>query len=371
MKDKIKLQATDGRLANGILLNGVWRDYYDIIVSANELERYSEDRIGFLTEDRDSLAMERTILLEQWRINISSLTGIETNQLEATQIIDQIRIEKSNLEGRCSSLEAQRDWLDKQRRELSKELAAMSDSMDFITAKLKREENELRIEKIENKCLQELTYRRDEMIEFLQTRISKSDEEIEVLAKSISAKDRQFQAILKERNRLKDELEVSRKETARGRRFPNSSQSFKASQTPLAGRPPMLLRSDFLVEERPSKLLASPDHGTDDDTQTLKSDVRSSPLSGSSTSVDKENVCDGFRECLERNPLFSDCDLQHSTIADGNISVVLPDNEPSFDVRDRIYRSVIKKLQNELKVVRNQALEIASTKSKFYRSGNK
>lgn len=47
---------TEGRLGNGLKLNGVWKDYYDIIMAANENERYSNEVIRFLSEDKDSLA---------------------------------------------------------------------------------------------------------------------------------------------------------------------------------------------------------------------------------------------------------------------------------------------------------------------------
>ena len=95
---------------NGVILNGVWKDYYDVIVAANEKEKLSDEIIGMLNEERDSLSYERKLLLEQWHHNLSSLTQIETNHLQVQQVLDYVRNEKASLATHCKAVEASRDW---------------------------------------------------------------------------------------------------------------------------------------------------------------------------------------------------------------------------------------------------------------------
>lgn len=363
MKSKTKLQSSDGRLANGILLNGVWRDYYDIIVSANELEQNSNDRIGFLTEDRDSLAIERDILLKEWRVNISSLTSVATNQLEATQIIDQIRVEKSNLERRCSSLDAQRDWLEKQRHELSKQLIAMSASIDSVSMKLNQVENELHAEKDESRCLLDLNYRRDEMIESLQKQLVKSDERAEVLGRSVVTKDRQLQALLKERNRLKDDVKEVQRELARGRKLPNHLQFCTTPHSPSTSVLSSVHHTVTTKKHQSFKSATTPNYSTDDEARTPESGEKSAACLDSPASVPGESTCDGSRESIVRNLSFTDHESQHALCAPNDVALTRAASEPNFDIRDKIYRSIIKKLQNELKVARIQNQQVVGDKS--------
>ena len=372
MRGEMKAHSSDGRLTNGLLLNGVWKDYYDIIVTASESERLAEERIAFLMEDRDSMAIERFNLLQQWFINISSLTTVETNHLEAKQIIDQIRSEKEGLESRCSALEAQRDWLERQRRELRGQLTTMSATADLQRIELAEGENQLVLEKNENKCLLELTYKRDETIDALLNRITRSDEEVEILSKSLSTKDRQFQTLLKERNRLKEELETSTKELARQKKFRLSLQMSNSgtSTSPLSaprGQTPHLYQRAPGPGRRPiTGSPSSPEQYTDDELHTSlfeSDDAQSpSPSFGTPPSFNKGSATKNCIASVSRN--LSMTDYQSSP---HDVAVQLPDAEPNIGVRDKIYRSIIKKLQNELTAARNQLNEKPSARSNSFR----
>ena len=348
------MPTADGRLSNGILLNGVWRDYYDIIVSANELERHSSEMMGFLGEDRDSMAAERSILLQKWRQNMSSLTNVETNHLEAQEILEQIRIEKYGLEMRCSSLETQRDWLDRQRHELRGVLTSMSQATDALEMKLKEEENQLRIEKSENNCLLEITYKRESTIESLEKKLSKYEEENDVLQRSLSTKDRQFQTLLKERNRLKDELETAMKDLARGKRSYRQSQAANYSKPLTAAFTPPSPQSISLNQLMSNRSPISPEACTDDEHTFTPVDESHAPddrnMFNSPISLSKScaSLNNGNQDVASSGFL-----IRNLHISDYNETQMVPENEPNFEIRDKIYRSVIKKLQNELNAARN------------------
>lgn len=324
------------RLSNGILLNGVWKDYYDIIVAANEKEKYMDEVFQFLSEDRDSLARERCTLLTNFRCSVSSLTNVETNHLKAQQIIDHVRIEKEELIIRCQSLEAQRDWLDQQRLEHFKNQSSMGDVINLLELKLKEGESRHCVDKDEINCLLDLTYNRDEKIEALEKKGIRQDQELAVLGKSLITKDKQFQTLLKERDRLKDELDRSQKELFKNKRFHHNTKITFTEKYSSPNNLKNLLRQDTFL-----KSPLSPEESDDDDGMhtTNEFDFLMSPSPIKST----ENKLSSYK--VQSNILEESLDLT---------SLLISESRPSnLEVKDKVYRSVIRKLQKELTAVRS------------------
>jgi hypothetical protein len=330
-----------GRLANGILLNGVWRDYYEIIFAANERERQSDEIIKFAAEDRDSLAVERSVLLKDLYENISSLTTASTKHLRSKQIIDQVRIEKETLEGKCKSLEAQRDWLDVQRNNLLAEASSMSNVIVALETKLKMAVKEFHDEKTENKSLLELIYKRDESIEALQDSRRKQEEENEILRKSLSTKDHQYQTLLRERDRLKGELHRVSNEILIANRFKRNTQ--------LSFTPPLQRNG------RPYCPVTPPKHNSGHRSLEFDTDDEiSSPMS-------EADVSKGSPDTLHRDApptAVSFSTAEHDLLSDVTTSSQI--KEGHFDIKDKIYRSIIKKLQKQLDLTQQQLTKKAS-----------
>lgn len=330
------MSAGDGRLANGLLLNGVWRDYYEIISAANERERQSDEIIRLSAEDRDSLLVERSVLFKDLRDNISSLTTVSTKSLRSQQIIDQVRTEKEILQGKCKSLETQRDWLDIQRNNLLVEVSSMSNAIVALETKLITAVKEYQDEKIENKSLLELMYKTDETVEALQDSRRKQEEENVVLRKSLSTKDHQYQTLLKERDRLKGELQRASNEISKANRFRRNA--ITSSTTPLqkSGR--------LNIPVTPPKYspgLRSPDLDTDDE--------MSSPISDENVSKGSPgNVHPNTPHAVMKNLSATENDFLN------DLSAVPQVKESDVDIKDKIYRSIIKKLQKQLNLLQSQ-----------------
>lgn len=342
------VRSRDCRLPNGILLNGVWKDYYDVIVTASEKERLSDEIIGFSAEDRDSLAVERSQLLSDWRASICSLTSIETSHLHAKQIIDKVRVEKDNLEMKCKSFEAQRDWLDRQRSDLRNQLLLMAAEVDLLGLKLRQQDAELLCEKSEIHTLSEIIQKRDQTIKNMTCKSEKQSDDLNTLSKSLSTKDRQFQILLKERNRQKEELERAAVEIEKLKRFQRNQQTANQDHHNTAFSTPLKSERDRggLIQKTNSN---SPGEKTDAETP--------SPFSAINTTTDETYSPyrgeDGALSSVQRKLLDGD----------GNTLKGLPPlpfvSEDNIEMRDKIYRSIIKKLQKQLTIAQNQISSIS------------
>ena len=330
-------------------MNGVWKDYYDVIVTASEKERISDEIIGFSAEDRDSLAIERSQLLVDWRASICSLTSIETSHLHAKQIIDKVRVEKDNLEMKCESFEAQRDWLDRQRLDLRNQLSLMAAEIELLGSKLRQQDTELLREKSENHSLSEIIQKRDQTIRNISNKCEKQSDDLDILGKSLSTKDRQFQILLKERNRQKEELERAAAEIEKLKQFQRNQQIANRDNRHMAFSTPMKSDSDRreLFRQTYSN---SPGEKTDDEVL--------SPFSATNTTVDgmyspdsgSDSTIDGALSAVQRRLIDGD---NNSPNGFPPLPVVSEDN---IEMRDKIYRSIIKKLQKQLTIAQNQVL---------------
>lgn len=382
--------------SNGIQLNGVWKDYYDVIVSANEKEKLSEEIIAFLCEERDSFSYERALLIEHTNQNLSSLTQVETKHLRGLQIIDHVRTEKEGLEKRCHALEAQRDWLEQQRLQLRHQEDHQNQVIATLETKMSELERVIAVEKRENESLLEITYRRDEMIESLEKKILRQDEATAVLRKSLSTKDRQFQVLLKERNRLRAELDVLEKEVRRWRRFPNRADEeesgLQAPPVPIEIGPTFPHFQRRLAVPNPTTPGTECDE-TDDD-EVFDSFTAGSPggLSMSSSSLTHRPTSPGTPQvpapvATPKAKRAVDCSSSGSGVTTGCTTTpslqpgghhdspasILANDMSTFllihdhtagnvsstvDTKDKIYRSAIKKLQRELQTARSEIKEL-------------
>ena len=368
----------------GVTLNGVWKDYYDVIVAANEKEKLSDEIIGMLNEDRDSLSYERKILLEQWHQNLSSLTQVETNHLQVQQVLEYIKNEKASLATHCHALEAQRDWLEQQRLDLRYQEECRNKTIATLETKIGEYERIVAVEKHENTSLLEITYRRDETIESLERKLLRRDDDISVLKKSITTKDRQFQILLKERNRLRDELDILDKEMRRGRRYPHAKDD-----TPPPLPAPVDIGPTFPHFQRQhcmtpavaklTSILSSADRtdgeeedsfGDDRDDKTRNHRTVSSHMTSPGTPSSHSNTnlttplpttsnnskgCSSSGGTTGCSPLESPSPSSSSS-AVGDLSLLLLGSEGitgTIDMKDKIYRSAIKKLQGELRLAKN------------------
>lgn len=202
-------------LSSGLRLGGVWADSYRQITSLQEKEQRLTELTSMMAEDIASLFWEKRNLTEVYRMNAASLSSTEVSHLQALQIVDHVRQERSKLESRCTSLESQREWLDNDRLQLKSQLTENQEMLEEARIRITELEDIERDHMKENSTLQELVYARDATIENLRGKLTLMTHQHEILNKSLSTKDRQFQILLKDRNRLKDEVESLKKQLIR------------------------------------------------------------------------------------------------------------------------------------------------------------
>lgn len=341
------MKSISGGPGKAIPLKGVWRDYHDIIVKADEKQRISDEIIGFAAEDRNSMAFERLSLLAIWRDNLSSLTSVVTSNFRAQQIMDQVRIEKENLEAQLRSLVVQRDLLSEEVKNLNMQLALRTQSLDDTVANLKNIESALRIEKHENNTLSKLSQRSNATIEVLNERHYKQEINFEILKKSISTKDSQIQTLSKERNRQKEDLERATKHLAITKRFQKESQPSENVAPGDAGglHPP----SGFEIEC--FGRLPSPH-------STPSAEYRAA-ITQQSNSVTSKKI--HLSDQSQRVSVLNGADVLTSPTPALHDHCNLVCEESTVDMKDKIYRSIIKKLRNQLAVAESKLNTSASS----------
>jgi predicted site-specific integrase-resolvase len=342
------MKSISGGHGKAIPLKGVWRDYHDIIVKADEKQRLSDEMTGFAAEDRDSMAFERLSLLAVWRDNVSSLTRVVTSNLRAQQIVDQVRIEKENLEAEFRSLEAQRDLLSEEVKNLKMQLALRAQSLDDTVGNLKNIESSLRIEKHKNNTLRKISERSNATIEVLNERLYKQEINFEILKKSISTKDSQIQTLSKERNRQKEDLQRTVKYLATTKRFLKGSQPSENAAPGNAGGlyPPSGFEIECFGRLPCPQSTPSAEYNSEAITQQSNSGTsKEIYLSDHSQRVSVLNEVVVF---TSPTPALHDhCNLVCE--------------ESTVDMKDKIYRSIIKKLRNQLAVAESKLNASASS----------
>ena len=327
-------------LENGIVLNGVWKDYYDVIIAANENERRTSEIMGFLAEDRDSMAIERQTLIISWNRDVSSLTQVSTKQMKSQQLIKHIRHEKQELETKCRDIESQLRHLEGKHYILNNQYDIASNNIHETSIKVNELERMLSTEKKENETLSELLYGRDESIDCLHNLNRNKDEDINVLKRSIDIKNRQLQVIQKECNRLRDKVETLNKAVERGNRFPLSQRN-------------------QLLTTISGKQKSSPTIGGNNDDDTTSRDNTDINSNNVSPMVSPDSINSGETDTSSFSLSFRN-EQNCSTIETNKNQLKLVSHHEfkmpyentdhnELDIKDKIYRSAIRKLQKELK----------------------
>ena len=223
-------------LSSGLRLGGVWMDHFQQRFALEETVGRQREVLQFTAEDRDTLQWERRHWVERFKANAASLSRTELSHLEAQQIIDIVNAEKRALDSKCLSLESQREWLERERMQLKKQIEDNSAAIKLNAMKVNDLDATIRNQIDENRILQGIIYSRDEQIDNLKRRISGKDEELEVLKHSSATKDRQILAIVKERDRLKDENEGIKKKLARSKMPQDAALPEDRVSTPLISK---------------------------------------------------------------------------------------------------------------------------------------
>ena len=277
-------------------LGGIWKDLYVRLHSLEETCKQQEEIIGFITEDRDSLFNGRCEALNKFKQNAQELSSTALSHLEAKEIIKIIKHEKDIVDNKLTALESQREWLEKEIKNY-KSIIASKDSMivaNNVTIGELSQSVEDQLE--ENKVLQDIVYNRDETIENVKNKLVNKEEEIEVLRRSIAAKEKQFAALLKDRERIRTEFDSLKKQ-------------------------PIYIRIQN------NKNIMTPS----------KSENRNPAIYSPAAVTDLEvTTPECVKEDIDINNLLS-------------CSSLLQSSSPSFNIKERQYLSIIKRLQDQLR----------------------
>lgn len=206
-----KLSDTD----TDVVLGGVWQDFRQQLQNMQKERDAAVDSLTLVVEERDRLLAERATMDSKFRDSIASLTAVESGHLEQQQIIRLIRKEQEQLSSRLLSSESQNEWLRAESKRMQQMLAVNDKELRELRDHKNELEKLLHTEKIESKTLQEIVYSRDEAIDSLSAEIENYQNDLSILNKSLSTKDRQWHVLLKERDRLRDELENSKRTVER------------------------------------------------------------------------------------------------------------------------------------------------------------
>lgn len=198
--------------SNTLKLGGIWKDLYIRLHSLEETCKQQGEIIGFISEDRDSLLHERCETLYKFKHNAQELSSTALSHLEAKEIIKIIKNEKEVVDYKLTALESQREWLEKEIKN-HKSTIAMKDSSIVANNVCIGELSQNVADQVEeNKVLQDIVYNKDEIIESVKNKLMNKEEEIEVLRRSIAAKEKQFAALLKDRDRIKNDFDNLKKQ---------------------------------------------------------------------------------------------------------------------------------------------------------------
>ena len=174
----------------------------------------------------------------------------------------------------------------------------------------------------------------------LNERLYKQEINFEILKKSISTKDSQIQTLSNERNQQKENLERTVKNLAITKRFPRGSQPSENAAPGNAGglHPP----SGFEIECFGRFLCP-------ESTPSAEYSEAINQQSKSGTSKDLHSADHSKRVSVlnEVNVLTSPTPALHD-----HCNLVC--EESTVDMKDKIYRSIIKKLRNQLAVAESQ-----------------
>jgi hypothetical protein len=265
--------------------------------SLEETCKQQEEIIGFISEDRDSLFHERCETLYKFKHNAQELSSTALSHLEAKEIIKIIKHEKEIVDNKLTALESQREWLEKEIKNYKAVIAGKDSTIISNNVAIGELSQSVADQLEESKVLQDIVYNKDEIIESLKNKLNNKEEENEVLRRSIAAKEKQFAALLKDRDRIKSDYDNLKKQPVYIR-----IQNNKNTATPSKN------------EHRNAAAAYSPAAVTDLEITTPE--------------------C--VKEDIDINNLLS-------------CSSLLQTSSPSFNVKERQYLSIIKRLQDQMR----------------------
>jgi len=283
--------------SNQLKLGGIWKDLYIRLHSLEETCKQQEEIIGFISEDRDSLFHERCETLYKFKHNAQELSSTALSHLEAKEIIKIIKHEKEIVDNKLTALESQREWLEKEIKNYKAVIAGKDSTIISNNVAIGELSQSVADQLEESKVLQDIVYNKDEIIESLKNKLNNKEEENEVLRRSIAAKEKQFAALLKDRDRIKSDYDNLKKQPVYIR-----IQNNKNTATPSKN------------EHRNAAAAYSPAAVTDLEITTPE--------------------C--VKEDIDINNLLS-------------CSSLLQTSSPSFNVKERQYLSIIKRLQDQMR----------------------
>ena len=277
-------------------LGGIWKDLYLRLHSLEETCKQQEEIIGFISEDRDSLFYERCETLYKFKHNAQELSSTALSHLEAKEIIRIIKNEKEIVDNKLTALESQREWLEKEIKNYKSIIASKDSTIVANNVTIGELSQNVEDQLEENKVLQDIVYNKDETIENVKNKLVNKEEEIEVLRRSIAAKEKQFAALLKDRDRIKTEFDNLKKQ-------------------------PIYIRIQN------NKNIITPS----------KSEIRNPAVYSPAAVTDLEVATpECVKEDIDINNLLS-------------CSSLLQSSSPSFNIKERQYLSIIKRLQDQLR----------------------
>lgn len=197
-----KLDAVEVASHYAIKYGGLWKEFHQEISTLNVKVKDLEVMTKQLQHERDNLLEENKSVLMKYKGNLSSLTEVETSNLEHKQILAIIKSEKEGLMNRLNGCESQIKWLDTQLMEV-KSLRNINvseiDALRLIIASMQAKLSDYECRHREQSRAIDTN---DQSTNQLNTSLNAKNEEIVKLTRAISAKDKQIVNLVKERNNL-------------------------------------------------------------------------------------------------------------------------------------------------------------------------
>jgi chromosome segregation ATPase len=197
-----KLDAVEVASHYAIKYGGLWKEFHQEISTLNVKVKDLEVMTKQLQHEKDNLVEENKSVLMKYKGNLSSLTEVETSNLEHKQILAIIKSEKEGLMNRLNGSESQIKWLDTQLMEVKSlrsinvsEIEALRLIIASMQAKLSDYEGRHREQ---SRAIDT----NNQSINQLNASLNAKNEEIMKLTRAISAKDKQIVNLVKERNNL-------------------------------------------------------------------------------------------------------------------------------------------------------------------------
>jgi len=198
----------------GLKLGGVFKDLNDRAEAAEERAATAMTNLNACARERDELLLKLEQVQASFRLTASSLTHVETSNLQSAQIISLVRKEKSELEVRAKALLGHNALLEETVKQQGLELEQKEDALQASADREEQLEVALYSEKADNARLREQLQQRDACIASLNAKVAQRDEQITVLNHSLDTKARQLQGLIRDRDRTKDALDTLKKKVA-------------------------------------------------------------------------------------------------------------------------------------------------------------